>query len=170
MSLLIGIIGTGAVSVILQERAQRREDALRKERQAREDQIRAEQRQDWVSQKWWDRKADAYTDIVDALWHIRQTAAEAMEPSYGPSEGPSRKDAPDDRNFRKDIRNLKKLGDVGRFVVSDEIAAALTEFWKRVGPVEDHPDVDVIIETHYGAAKECLEVVTPAALKDLGLM
>lgn len=193
--ILFGIVATGLVTYLREEKAQRRrvvredalraaqqeredklradqqerEDKLRAELRAREDRLRADQQFEWVSQRWWERKASAYTEIVDAVWHIRERASDAIEQMYAHQDGTSHTSLPLDRDFLKDRRDLKKLADIGQFVISDEVAAALSELRRKVDAVEDHPDIDIEIETHFKAAKECLSVITPAALRDLGI-
>ncbi len=51
----------------LKRRQDRREDAIRREQQEREDRLARDRHNDWVTQQWWERKAEAYSRIVESL-------------------------------------------------------------------------------------------------------
>src|SRR5437660_5971508 len=91
---LLGIPLT-AVAARIRENAlhkdqQKREDMLRREQEAREDRLSEEaweresrERQaGYVYQRWWERKADAYARIIEALWHMLNYPSQMEDDLY----------------------------------------------------------------------------------------
>lgn len=53
---------------------QEREDQLKRDQLEREDHLMEERYKDWASQRWWDKKSEAYMQIVEALWRLLEFA------------------------------------------------------------------------------------------------
>ncbi len=79
----------------------------------------------FYSEKWWEKKAEAYSAILEALHYMKRSFDEDLEADM------LRREIPEDRKeqlrqkYREADDELKKRIDIGQFVLSDE--AALTK-------------------------------------------
>jgi hypothetical protein len=172
---LVGIPAAAAVSyfrdVRLRNRQDKREDAIRAQAQEREDKLLQKRLDEWVSQQWWERKATTYSEIVESLWHIVESDRHDYDRFF---EYPDSKETEEERSasimdFQKNRNSLKKLADIGTFVISEEVTTILQSYFKKIDSLQSMEDYFNYVDSHYAASKECLNNVRIAALKDLGL-
>ncbi len=167
---------------------QRREDETRREQLERENYLGREQFKDWASQRWWDRKAEVYTQIVEALWRMVSYSEvrvehyyERMEPEFhavenarSEEERKLREEVEKKQNqerwkrYSTDTAELRKLPDIGAFVMPEEVPSVLDTYFKRSGEAVDFDPLEQA-EMHLEAAKDCLKGVREAAMQDLQL-
>lgn len=161
----------------IRKESQEREDRLRKEQQDREDQHARERYNEWAAQRWWDRKAAAYTDIVEALWRLSDYSRMAVdeierqlfvldddEPQEpDPQQAQTRRE-----RFYEDTSALKKIVGIGAFVISEEVISILDAYFKRTAAANEM-DLYGQAEEHLAAAKDCLAGVREGAMRDLRL-
>jgi hypothetical protein len=125
--------------------------------------------QDWINQQRWQRKADAYTQIIEALWQRREYAREYEESLYAHvSTGPTIK-SEKYRDMETNRTNLRRVADVRAFVISDDVAESLKRYFKRDAEIMamiDEPDQD---DADLKSTEECLSAVGAAALRDLNV-
>jgi hypothetical protein len=183
----------------LRREQQEREDHIRQEQLNREDQIRRGQQQreddlarvrfdDWASQQWWERKAAAYTQIIETLWRMFEYARDAVEDFYDEidahydvDEGnfteeerqrrvaeKQKKWKPRGERFQQDREELKKVVGIGAFVISEDAISLLEVYFKRTLEA-DELDPDDQAEEYHKAAEDCLANVRAAAMRDLHL-
>jgi hypothetical protein len=166
-----------------------REDQIRREQQEREDRLARERLNDWASQQWWERKAEAYSQIVEALWRSLEFANasvdyyyERMDPRFDikekirTEEEKKAREAAEDKQWRirrdrfaQDTADLKKLVGIGAFVISEEVVSVLNGYFKRIAQADDMDPVEEA-EEHQRATRECLDDVREAARSDLRLL
>ncbi len=147
-----------------------REDRLRTRQERREDMLASRRYQEWVSQRWWERKADTYIRIMEALWNLLEYAREAEEELWAHRTGEAKQASRASRDFRQSREELKKTADIGSFVISEEAASSLRVFFRTVNEASNHPDYDMEIQLHLKAAETCMTHVREEALRDLGLV
>ncbi|MGH2560414.1 MAG: hypothetical protein ACRDJH_15235 [Thermomicrobiales bacterium] len=133
----------------------------------RENHLRRQQYQDWVSQRWWERKAVAYTEIVEAVWQRSEYAREYLDYLYGPQQRSVDDKAEKYRDMDKNRTNLRKVSDVGAFVISNEVAASLQRYFKAAQEMMRIEDPTEQVEADVEASHLCLQEVREAALRDL---
>jgi len=128
------------------------------------------QHQDWIAQQWWERKAHAYSQIIEALWHLLEYSREVeAEQDLRVQTGRSTKSI-DAHRFDDNQAELKKLADIGAFVISPEIADALSQYLSATSPRKldlDYMDLDEVIQIHIYETRKCLSTVRSAAARDL---
>jgi hypothetical protein len=123
----------------------------------------------FYTERWWERKADAYSRIVEALHKNKDYDEQKfkIEMTY----------PKDDRGKGDELENqwaeanaeLQRAVDLGAFVISLETEEIISKFLNRnVGDPNDEALCD-IIETDLDHIKKCLAAVKKAAKKDLGL-
>ena len=121
------------------------------------------------TEKWWERKAEAYSRIVEALHALMEYAAAMSSASE------------EDRNLSDEHRNelediyksanfdLRKATGIGAFIISDEVAALLSQ-------LESRPRLDRrqnapwdVYDDDVASYKQTLEQLRHLAKKDLGV-
>ena len=145
----------------------RREDLLRREQQQWEDDLFARQSQEWRSQQWWHRKADAYSEIIEALWQRLEYANEYMDYWYGIRSNPTELDPEKYRDMDQNRTKLRRAADVGAFVVSNDVAEALGRYFERDRKILVLPDTDIQLDEDIASTQLCLREVREAAMCDL---
>jgi hypothetical protein len=83
------------------------------------------------AERWWDRKADAYSRIVEALYHVIAHASMSYKEYF--EDARFHEDYKKERveSYQKAVRDLEIATGVGAYVISDEAAKILTEVAKR---------------------------------------
>lgn len=87
----------------------------------------------FAQERWWERKADAYTRIIEALSDLvayyRQMLDQELNPRRGITDEEEQKRR---KQSRKGQQEVNKAADIGAFLISAEAEAALQLF--RKGP------------------------------------
>jgi hypothetical protein len=124
-------------------------------------------KQEFISQRWWERKADAYTRIIEALWKILDYNNQIYE------EVTDHRVISDERKkeilkqWQEGQREIKKITEIGAFLLSDETIVALKKLWKKSEPEPDPDDWFSRYENDCIATEACIDTVIKSAKKDL---
>jgi len=121
----------------------------------------------FYSEKWWQRKEKAYTEIIDALYDLIQYCAIRKE-DYGGGTGYSGdKDKEFAERYSQAFWKIKKATDIGAFVVSSKAANILKELRDKPKLEWDkNPSWD-IYHQDYEYYKDALNKIVQVAKKDL---
>jgi hypothetical protein len=155
----------------LRARQELREDAIRSQQQEREDKLFRRRQDEWISQRWWERKATTYSEIVESLWQIVEADAHEYEHEIieiDREENPTVKEERS-RTRQENLTHLRKAADIGAFVISDEVATILKRYFDDIEGFRRLDTYFEYIDSHYAASRKCLEVVRVNALRDLSL-
>ena len=119
----------------------------------------------FASEKWWERKAEAYTRISGALSDLVYYYGQTYETQFSNLSEERQREI--DEHWRKGHLEVRKATDIGAFAISREAEEALKEYWKR--PAENiHPeDWSAHLEIDYMSAEKCLKKLVACARKDL---
>jgi len=121
----------------------------------------------FYTERWWERKADAYSRIVEALLRHKNYVEQKLEieMSYPKEDRGKGKDI--ERQWADANAELERAVDLGAFVISEETEEIIRKFLKRpIGDPNYYSPVDVM-ETDLSYVKKCLSSVKVAAKKDL---
>ena len=88
------------------------------------------------SERWWERKADAYTDILDALSDLHRYADLLAKESLGSRFSDEHRQQLEERHRDADHR-LSRAMNVGGFIISDDVGQRLEEVRDRSEALED---------------------------------
>lgn len=121
------------------------------------------------SERWWERKADTYSRIVESLCHLK-AYSDAKIPEYLKSieYSDERKKALSD-DYTRAYNELTRIIAIGAYIICDEAAAVLDELWNR--PRLDwakNPPWE-IFEADSNAYQDTLKKMRDIAKKDLGV-
>jgi hypothetical protein len=115
------------------------------------------------AERWWDRKADAYSRIIEALHHVVAHASMTWKEWTENAEFGEDYKKERVQSYRKAISELEVATGVGAYVVSDETAKILAELDSR--PSHDNP-YDAI-DAELSDYKKALTKIRELAKKDL---
>ncbi len=118
-------------------------------------------------EKWWEAKMRAYTDIIEALHHIKRDVELKLPAAY--------ENRDTDTAFHNEWRNkhraawdnLEKFADVGEFLFSFQSISVLRELINQ-GSAQSDNYVDYL-EGIQIAVEKCLPAIKASARSDLNL-
>lgn len=121
------------------------------------------------AERWWERQADAYSRIVEAL-HVVMGSwyARLQEERTGQALGAQPKQRLSD-DYDRAARELEKATDIGAYIISERVVEALTRFQRRQRLDPDNSANIEIYEDEYRAYKKVLAEIKKLAKEDLGV-
>lgn len=94
----------------------------------------------FYSEKWWKRKAQAYSEIIEALYDVKNGKDKWLDENF-------RQLHPDDQNWDElDLRSregwdrIERTVGIGAFIISDEALRVLTDMSAEWRDMADHPE------------------------------
>ena len=117
------------------------------------------------SQKWWELKAEAYSQIIARLVGLQYCLGQSYDLFVLHKELDARSRQELDEESLQAHKYLTKAAAAGAYIVSDDTAAALEELLRKLD--KTHPDVVQQIDMHYGAVKQCVARIREYAKEDL---
>ncbi len=121
------------------------------------------------SEKWWDKKVEAYSKIIDALHQLKNYCEQKLPAEYDGHSLSPEKERELSQQSQIAHREYFKALDVGSFIISNEAVKILETYKNR-------PELDYykepffeLIENDLIYIKECLQDFKLAAKKDLGI-
>jgi hypothetical protein len=132
------------------------------------------------SEKWWERKAEVYTRLIEALYDMHCYHSEwlrdyeSSDPGGDPESERRRAERRSETASRHKIaeQEVQKIAVIGAFVVSDAVAADLLEMQTQHGAAMsaycDGALYDVVADC-MTAVEKCLTSVREHAKQDLGI-
>jgi hypothetical protein len=123
----------------------------------------------FASEKWWERKAEAYTRIIDALSDLVYYFQETYEADTIGTKLSEERRQEVREHWRRGNLTIRKATNIGAFLISPEAENALKQYWRQ--PDEKHDPGDWIwqLEHDYASAETCLKQLVICAKRDLGL-
>lgn len=123
----------------------------------------------FASEKWWERKAEAYTRIIDTLSDLVYYFQETYKADVEYIELSEERRQEIHEHWKRGNLAVRKATNIGAFLISSEAESALKQYWQQ--PQEKHDPGDWIwqIEHDYESAETCLKQLVVCAKRDLGL-
>jgi hypothetical protein len=123
----------------------------------------------FYSQKWWERKANAYSAIIEALYHVQNDLGSTFDDAIGEINLSEERKKYLEEESRKGYAEIYKAENIGAFVISKEAAECLTRLRKRLDNYEDHVSKtwEENINNDFIAVRDCLEEFRIHAKRDL---
>jgi hypothetical protein len=123
------------------------------------------------AERWWERKAEAYSRIVETLHQLMEYHAAMSEDAMNYKERDEAQFAKLHDEYQQAYRDLRKATGIGAYIIFDEVAAALASLdarprpkWSREEPPWEPYDAE------FEAYKEALEQIRRLAKKDLNVL
>ncbi|MDV2502957.1 MAG: hypothetical protein RX318_03270 [bacterium] len=121
----------------------------------------------FLSQRRWERKAEAYSQIMEHLSFLIYSAGKRLQEVEGTGRLGERTTARLAEGYLQATEALSKISTTGTFLISDETVAALKKFLHDYENAY-HVDYHQHVERRYSLAKECIEIIRECAKADLG--
>ena len=121
----------------------------------------------FYKEKWWEKKHETYSHLIETLHHLKNYAAEQYEGEINPDYITEKKRQELTRDWNKFSREFTKLRDLASFHLSDEAVAILDEYQKKKAEARKSRTIFEWIDGDLAAASQCLEALKEAAKRDL---
>lgn len=121
----------------------------------------------FYSQKWWERKADAYSSIIEALYHVENDLSTTLDDAFGEINLSEDRKKILGEASQKGYAEIYKAQGIGAFVISKEAAQSLTQLRKRLNADNRTVPWEENISKDLSAVKQCLEEFRNLAKRDL---
>jgi hypothetical protein len=121
----------------------------------------------FARERWWERKVDAYSKIIEALASlvyyyeehlVAETEGSELSEEYRKQVG---------EHWRRGYAEVKRATAIGAFLVSDEADAALKKMAKERWEGGDPNNWLEALGSDYAGTRDCLKTVVAAAKKDI---
>jgi hypothetical protein len=141
----------------------------------RDDRDRKWKAEQEIANRWWDRKATAYGNIINTLTDMTYSLGNWLNLEFQRTEG--ERDLMFVRYIetcRKKLADIEKTETEGSYLISEKSVQALNKLTRLVYPItiDDEDDEVVNLEKltfFYSSAKECLEIIREETHADLGV-
>ncbi|MDD5449581.1 MAG: hypothetical protein PHO42_03175 [Candidatus Omnitrophica bacterium] len=121
------------------------------------------------SEKWWERKADTYSKIIEVIHQLKNYAEQKLKVEYKDIELSPQKEQELARQYEEAHKELIKALDIGSFIISEKALKVLETYQNRPRLSWEENALFDIIEQDIKHLKECLCDFKKAAKKDLKL-
>lgn len=121
----------------------------------------------FYSEKWWEKKAEAYAAILEALHYMKRSFDEDHEAEVAGREVPEARKEELQEKYHKADDELKKRIDIGQFVLSDEAVAELSSFQKAYDKASEAESWPQYLEESWLAINDALKRMRTIAKTDL---
>ncbi|MDR4520932.1 MAG: hypothetical protein R3E36_10105 [Nitrosomonas sp.] len=121
------------------------------------------------SEKWWERKAAAYSELVEALHHMKWYSSEHIDAAME-----NRWLAKEDKDeywkqYKEARRNVWRIADASAFLVSPKVHEAIVTLERALGEARNADWWLEHAEQEYAAIQKCLVRVKELARHELGV-
>ncbi len=119
------------------------------------------------TERWWDRKADAYARLIEALHNSKAFADSHLEAEYRGHEIPKDKVQELLQRSHQAHEEIQKVIDTGSFILSAEALARLRLYTKESADASKAASWQQHLELDLAATDKCLKDIIEIARKDL---
>jgi hypothetical protein len=121
----------------------------------------------FYSERWWDRKNEAYTNIINALSDLVSSYEAYYDEGLGVTKLSDERRQEINELSKKGHATLKRATNIGAFVISKNAELALKKYWREPEEKHDPNDWFWVIEHDYEKAEIALKELVECARKDL---
>jgi hypothetical protein len=119
------------------------------------------------SERWWERKVQAYEKIIGALHDSKAFSDKHLEAEYSGREIGEEKDKELRARSKVAHEEIEKAIDIGSFLLSDEALSRLKQYQKDMEKASDTQMWLEYLEGDLAATSNCLKDLIQIAKKDL---
>lgn len=122
------------------------------------------------TQRWWERKADAYASIVQALSHELSETWRLMDDEERRPGRETPDPTPEQENLRRDAqRRIQEAAATRAFIVSEEAAERLVTLRNELADATKENTYYEHLGVRYAALEKCIKALRDCAVNDLGV-
>ncbi len=121
----------------------------------------------YARERWWERKAKAYEDIISALSNSVHYYRTLINEELGIEKYTAGKRDKFNKIEGEGFNTIRKATDMGGFIISNEASSVLSEYWKKNEDGIDPQDWYKRFEANFEKTQACLTKITICAKNDL---
>ena len=121
----------------------------------------------FARERWWERKADTYASISDALSRLSVYYEEELESGLEGTDIPDSRRREIEEHWRTGYDEVRRATAAGAFLISEEAEAALVTFRRDKDKGFHRGDFVGMVNANFTAARTCLRKISVEARKDL---
>jgi hypothetical protein len=121
----------------------------------------------FYSEKWWERKAEAYSRIVEELYHVLNSLDTCLVYFDQREELPQEDQNEINRLSNQAYKELYKAECIGAFIISDDVANALSQMREKEKNLSLDDPMELRLRARSNIVSECLNTVKSLARKEL---
>ena len=121
----------------------------------------------FYSQRWWDKKAEAYSQIMEHLSYLHyyfEAWYDEIEADITISQERKQELS---KGYRQSRESITKAAAIGSYIVSDTTITALRSLLHKFTKSDLEGDLAAVVKNNYEAIIECMPIVREEAKKDL---
>lgn len=118
-------------------------------------------------EKWWERKADAYANVIEALHYSKQFAEEHFEADIEGRKISSDKDAELRANAKKANAEISRVASIVAFLLHDKAINRLALLAREENEASNTADWWEYLDRDLRATSSCLDDIIKIAKADL---
>lgn len=122
--------------------------------------------QSTIDMRWWERKADAYTRIIEALYQLSDYYMLISSEYIGEIKISKERREELGQQFSLYLNEIRKVTYIGSFIISKEAETSLNKFLYRKRD-EEFPDLYEEFFKSLNEAKICMQEIKECANKEL---
>lgn len=119
--------------------------------------------------KWWEKKAQAYSELVVALHHMRWPSSEHFDAFVENREVSEEYNEELWRESRKARKEVWKIADSSSFLISSEVLKAVVEMERGLAAARNFQSWIDHLDIEGAAIDQCLKKVKEIGAKELGV-
>jgi hypothetical protein len=119
------------------------------------------------TEKWWERKADAYAKVIETLYNSKEFSDHHLEAFGNGREVPDEVDADVRAKSKAAHAEIRRIANVGAFLLSDQAMLRLNQFRNDEKSAGNTTDWYEYLESDWKAVSSCLEDFIKIAKVDL---
>lgn len=120
-------------------------------------------------ERWWERKVDAYTSVIEALHNSREFTSQHIDAELGGREVNDEHDAELRAKAKHANEEIRRAASTGSFFLSDQAAARLAKLQQEVEGARNATHWFEYLESDWTAVNACLQDIIQIAKADLNL-
>ena len=121
----------------------------------------------FYSEKWWERKAEAYSAILEALHHVRNYTHHNFDALKRGVDLPPEGDAELTEKLQNAMAELRKRWDIGSFIISTKAVVVMDTFMEELDASAKYSNWDAHLILKMHAVNKCLDSMRAIAREDL---
>ena len=119
------------------------------------------------TEKWWERKAEAYAKVIEALYQSKRFTDRHLEEAYGEREL--------SEEYKKELlqaakvasAEIDRVANIGAFLLSEKAMERIAKYKKDEKHATDTRDWHEHLDREWGAISSCLTDMVAIAKEDL---
>jgi|SRR5882672_6192399 len=121
------------------------------------------------AEKWWEKKHDAYSDLIDIMYGFKEYTTNHIADSVDPKGSEKRERDAWETEWKEFGKRYAKARSLASMHLSKEAMAALKTYESEKARAEENDDVFQWMDDDLRACTKCLSALIVAAKADLGV-